>query len=254
MTKPLIIANWKMNLLPDEAKTLAGVFKKKISVSLARDLDIILCPSFDSLYPVAEVLDDSAIALGAQDVFWQQHGAFTGEISAQSLQQLGCRYTIIGHSERRKYLNEDNEMINRKVHAALDAGLIPIVCVGEAIEERREQHQDLAVMTQVMEGLNGLTLKPEAQLIVAYEPVWVIGTGQAIEPAEAERMSKVIRQALIDVLPLEQVRDQCRIIYGGSVNADNIKEFLDFKLIDGVLVGNASLNEEEFYSLIKAAQ
>lgn len=254
MSKPLIIANWKMNLLPDEAAELALNLKKNVTGPAAKNLEIILCPSFESLYQVSQSLEGGALSLGAQDVFWQQHGAFTGEVSIRSLQQLGCRYVIVGHSERRKYLNEDNETINRKVHAVLDAGLIPIVCVGEAIEERREHHQDLTVMTQVMEGLNGLSLAADGQIIIAYEPVWVIGTGQAIEPPEAERMSKVIRQALIDVLPLDQVKNQCRIIYGGSVNEENIHEFLDFKLIDGVLVGNASLKLEEFNSLIKAAQ
>ncbi len=254
MSKPLIIANWKMNLLPDEAATLAANLKKKISSAVTKDLEIILCPSFESLYQVKENIHGGAIMLGAQDVSWQQHGAFTGEVAAHSLKQLGCQFVIVGHSERRKYLNEDNEMINRKVHAVLDAGLTPILCVGEAIEERREHHQDLTVMTQVMKGLNGLSLEVDDQIIIAYEPVWVIGTGQAIEPSEAERMSKVIRQALIDVLPLDQVKNQCRIIYGGSVNEENIKEFLDFKLIDGVLVGNASLKLDEFNSLIKAAQ
>ena len=242
-----------MNLLPEVSRNLAHDLVRQIKrFKLSRKTEIVLCPSFESLASVQEELRKSGIALGAQDAFWQSEGAFTGEISAVMLKDVGCKYIIVGHSERRKYLLESNEMINRKVHAVLESGLTPILCVGETIEERREHQQDLTVMTQIMEGLGGINLQPEQEMIIAYEPVWVIGTGQAIDAYEADRMSQVIRQALIDLMPLPVVENQTRIIYGGSTDADNIQSFLNCKLIQGVLVGSASLSTNKFIPLLKS--
>lgn len=253
MEQKYIIANWKMNLPVSESVALAKQIRKKIKKSrLPKELEIVLCPSFESLVPVNEVIDSSRLALGAQDIFWQERGAFTGEVSPVMLTEAGCQYVIIGHSERRKHLGETNEMINRKISAALAGDLIPILCVGESMTERSEQRHNLCVMTQVLEGLSGIKLKDGQQIIIAYEPVWVIGTGQAIDSQEASRMASVIRQTLIDLWPLDVVKKQTVIIYGGSVDAQNIKQFMDVELIQGALVGGASLEAEKFVDLLEA--
>ncbi len=254
MDQKYIIANWKMNLPLGESIELAkNICKKVKKVKLSKELEIILCPSFEALAEVNKVLGRSGIALGAQDVFWQEHGAFTGEVSPVMLAEVGCKYVIVGHSERRKYLGETNEMINRKISAALAGNLVPILCVGETIEERTERRQNHCVMTQVLEGLNGIELTEGQKIIIAYEPVWVIGTGQAIDGQEASKMASVIRQTLIDMFPLEVVKAQTTIIYGGSVDAQNIKPFMDVELIQGALVGGASLKAEKFVDLLEVA-
>ncbi|MFH0873630.1 MAG: triose-phosphate isomerase [Candidatus Komeilibacteria bacterium] len=251
--KPLIIGNWKMNLSLQEAVSLARSVRQRLVLNRSGNkAEVVLCPSFEALVSVKKVLGRGQIELGGQDVFWQAYGPFTGEVTAQNLADLGCRYVIVGHSERRQHLAETNEMINRKVKAVLEAGMIPILCVGETIEERREQQQDLTVMTQIIEGLAGIQLTADQSLVIAYEPVWVIGSGQAINPPEAGRMSWVARQALIDIFPLTTVQQQTRIIYGGSVDDVNIKSFHDLELISGFLVGGSSLDSHKFIDLIKA--
>ncbi len=247
-----LVANWKMNLSPVESLALSKKIKAGVRFRSSQIPNIVVCPSFESIAEVGQIIGNSKLALGAQDVFWQERGSFTGEVSAASLVDLGCRYVIVGHSERRKYLAETNDMINRKIIMALNAGLIPIVCVGETIEQRREHTQDLTVMTQVQEALAGIALDQEKKVLIAYEPVWVIGSGQAIDATEADRMSRVIRQALIDLFPLDTVNNQCHILYGGSVDSENIAEFMASQFLQGSLVGGASLTAENFLSLIKA--
>lgn len=245
---PLIIANWKMKLGLDQSRLLAQAVKK-IPTGNA---EVVICPSFPSLTTVSTVLARSRFALGAQDCFWEAHGAYTGAVSPETLHEIGCRYVIVGHSERRQYLGETDEMVRRKVAAALSAGLVPIVCVGETFEQRQTGHQDYALIQQTSRALEGIALTEDQQLIVAYEPVWVIGTGQAISPDQAQAAHQVIRQTLIDLFPLPLVTENIRIIYGGSVDSDNVGDFVSLEHTGGVLVGNASLDAGEFAALIRS--
>ena len=248
-----IIANWKMNLdIRASVKLARDIRKRYENLSVTDAVELILCPSYDSLAVVYDVLSGSGIAVGAQDVFWQEKGAYTGEISAAMLLAAGASHVILGHSERRQYLHETDEIVNRKVRAALAASLTPIVCVGETLAERGEGVADLVLARQVIEGLKGIPLTtPQQQLIIAYEPVWVIGTGQAVEPSAAAHAAHVVRQALIDLLPAETVDRQTRIIYGGSADADNIEDFVSIAAIRGVLVGTASLKFDTFMNLVE---
>jgi len=168
------------------------------------------------------------------------------------LHEIGCRYVIVGHSERRQYLGETDEMVHRKVAAALSAGLVPIICVGETFEQRQTGHQDYALIQQTSRALEGIALTEDQQLIVAYEPVWVIGTGQAINPDQAQTAHQVIRQTLIDLFPLTLVTENIRIIYGGSVDSGNVADFVRLEHTAGVLVGNASLDAGAFAALIRS--
>jgi triosephosphate isomerase len=212
---------------------------------------VVLCPSFVSLGEVGKILKGTKIKLGAQDCFWESQGAYTGEVSATYLREIGCEYVILGHSERRKYLNETDEMVHQKVRMALSAGLTPIVCVGETFSQRQEGAKDYILIQQTTKALEGINLGLEKKIIIAYEPVWVIGTGQAISPSEAESAHQVIRQALLDIFPELMVEKSFRIIYGGSVDSINVKNFVCLKNTSGVLVGGASLDAGEFIQLIK---
>jgi len=250
--KKLIIANWKMNLLPAEAGKLAvDLVKNELSWAGA-EKEVVLCPSFESLALVNEEIKKSAIKLGAQDCFWQDQGAYTGEISAPILKALGCSYVIIGHSERRTNLHETDEDINRKVAAVWRAGLTPIICVGETFDERQGGKKDFVIMNQVAGALKDLAWPFGGRLIIAYEPVWVIGSGQAVDPAEAEHTAKVIRQVLLDTFAEANFNAAAaQVIYGGSVNPENVANFTGSASIDGILVGGASLQAESFAELIK---
>ncbi len=249
----IVIANWKMQLDLNGSIQLAQDLRISAdSLGLPTNTDVVVCPSFDALATIADLMEGSAFRIGAQDLFWQEKGAYTGEVSASMLKAAGAGLVIIGHSERRKYLGEDDAMVNKKVKAALAEHLIPVVCVGETYEERRLGHTDLILARQVIEGLKGLSLGRSDRVIVAYEPVWVIGTGQAIDPSMAAHASDVIEQALIDLYPSEVVEQQTNILYGGSVDDANIKEYVALPKIHGVLVGTASLNAEKFLRLIDA--
>lgn len=247
----IIIGNWKMNLDAYASRGLAEELREQLeSVRLAPDLEIVVCPSYDALAVVGEALSGSPVQLGAQDVFWQEKGAYTGEISASMLTALGVRMVIVGHSERRKYLHEDDQTINMKIKAVLSQGLTPILCVGETYEERAAGHTDLILMRQVIEGLKGIELTPDHKLIIAYEPVWVVGTGQAIDPPKAERSAQVIHQSLIDLYPLDTIGKQTRIIYGGSIDPINSAAYMAIPSIQGFLVGSASIHAESFIKLL----
>ncbi|MGC9048948.1 MAG: triose-phosphate isomerase [Patescibacteria group bacterium] len=252
MKKNIIIANWKMNLgLAQTISLTKDILNglKKIKKDWSK-IDIVLCPSFVYLSEVKKLIMKSNIELGAQDCFWEERGAYTGEISPAQLKEIGCRYLIIGHSERRQNLNETDEMIHKKVKAALESDLVPILCVGETFEERQRGVKDYVIINQVSRALDGINLKANQQLIIAYEPVWVIGTGQAVNPTEAEYVSRVILQRIIDLYPLPIVRNNIRIIYGGSVDQTNVKNFVEQETVDGILVGGASLKAAEFVAMI----
>lgn len=249
-TKPLIIANWKMRLSVKDTLVLAKALVSSLN-KYTNQADIVLCPSYPVLPLVADILKGKNIALGAQDVFWKAKGAYTGEVSGDMLKDLGVSYVLVGHSERRQYLKETDQMIQHKVASALSEGLTPVLCVGETFTERQIGSKDVVVARQVERALQGIELNVKDRLVVAYEPVWVIGSGQAVSAAEAEHSALVIKQSLVNLLPSKVVLGQVRLIYGGSVDAGNISDFLPTKVISGVLVGSASLAVDSFTALVK---
>lgn len=247
--KPIILANWKMNLSVAQSVKLA----KSLSQGLAKIdyADIVLLPSFTALASVAKVTHRKII-LGAQDVFWKDRGAFTGEISPVVLNELGARYVLVGHSERRLYLKETNAMVSAKTLTALAHNLVPVICVGETLTERQQGQKDVAIIKQLEQSLQAVVLKPQDQIIIAYEPVWVIGTGQAVNPEEANNTARLIKNILLKLFTASQVANQFRVIYGGSVDVNDIRQFVPSNLLSGVLVGSASIKAPEFISLVKA--
>ncbi len=250
MTEKYLIANWKMQLDQDQATRQAQELKNLLNKDkINKDLNVVLCPDFISLAAVAEIVKDSKIDLGAQDAFYEEKGAFTGQVSIKQLKEIGCQYVILGHSERRA-LGESDEVINKKIKAALEHDLVPVICVGETFEERKEGQKDLVIMHQVYEALKNIKPKKDQRIIIAYEPVWVIGTGQAIGSADAFYAASIIQQSLLDSLSGHDAK-YCSVIYGGSVNAHNINDFVDLPNISGALVGNASLVAEDFFEIIK---
>ncbi|MFB0528258.1 MAG: triose-phosphate isomerase [bacterium] len=247
MRKPIIAGNWKMNKLTSEAVELAREVKNKAG-NIA-DREIVLCPPFVVLSSVKEVVKDSSIKLGAQNMHWEVRGAYTGEVSPVMLKDIGCDYVILGHSERRQYFGETNETVNKKVKIAFSTGLIPIVCVGETLPQR-EKGETLAVIEeQVKIGLSGLTKEEGKRLVVAYEPVWAIGTGKTATPEQAEEVQRFIRELLGQMFGKENAQE-IRILYGGSINPDNISALMSCEDVDGGLVGGASLKAESFLKVV----
>jgi len=241
---PLIAGNWKMNTTVAEAVTLVRAMRTELE--RITGVEQVVCPPFVSLDAVHRELEASPIQVGAQDVFWEDKGAYTGEISPVMLAPL-CRYVIIGHSERRQYFGETDEIVNRKLRASLQHRLSPIMCVGETLAEREAGQTDLIIERQVRGGLAGLAACPG--LVIAYEPIWAIGTGRASSGADAEAVIRRIRAAVADLLG-EPVAQITRILYGGSVTSANVAEFLRYPEIDGGLVGGASLRSDEFVAIV----
>lgn len=251
MKKNIIIANWKMNLGSKETETLTkDIINGLKKIKKIEKIEVVLCPSSTAMSTINNLTSKSPISLGAQNCFWEERGAYTGEISPAQLKELGSQYIIIGHSERRSHLKETDEMIHQKIKITLEVGLTPILCVGETFEERQRGVKDYVIINQVSKALEGLRLKTDQQLIIAYEPVWVIGSGQAVKPEEAEYINRVILQRVIDFYPLPIVRNNIRLIYGGSVDHTNVAEFMKQETIDGILVGGASLKAAEFVEII----
>jgi triosephosphate isomerase len=244
--KPLVAGNWKMNKTLAEAASLAREIRQGYRETMAAE--VVLAPPFTALTTVAQEIRGSAIRLAAQDMFWEKQGAFTGAISPTMLIDAGCGLVIIGHSERRQYFGETEATVNRKIRAALEAELTPIVCIGETLAQR-EADETLAVITsQVTEGLAGCSAQETSRLIMAYEPVWAIGTGRTATPEQAQEVHAFIRRLLVDRAGAE-VADGIRILYGGSVTADNIRELAQAPDIDGALVGGASLKADSFLKI-----
>ncbi|MCD5397682.1 triose-phosphate isomerase [candidate division NPL-UPA2 bacterium] len=248
MRKPLIAGNWKMNKTPSEAGELARILKDKLEGESSPD--IVLCPPFTALDVVARAIQGSHLGLGAQNLYWKEEGAYTGEVSASMLKELGCRYVIIGHSERRQYFGESNETVNRKVKAALKFDLIPLVCVGERLEEREEGKTFSVVENHIREGLRGLEKQDILRMIVAYEPVWAIGTGRTATPQQANEVHGYLRELLADIYGTE-IAYQVRIIYGGSVSPNSVSGLMAEAEIDGALVGGASLQADSFAEIVQ---
>lgn len=255
MKKNIFVANWKMNLTIAETEELTEKLSQELRTIVNEKTEIILCPAFPALDNLSAILkkeNPSDFKIGAQDVFWEEKGAFTGEVSVKMLKEAECQYVIVGHSERRKNLGETDEMVNKKVKILLKNDLTPIVCVGETFEERQKGIRDVVVARETAAAMDGVNLFGNKKIFIAYEPVWVIGTGQAVEPEDAEHSHRMIREALFEIFPVDIVEKHFQIIYGGSIDGKNIKDFLERENIDGVLVGGASLKTEEFVKMIKA--
>ncbi len=252
MRKTIIAGNWKMYKTVVEAIDLANGLKRELFKLDNQDIDIVICPAFTALSEVLEVIVDSNIQLGAQDVYWQDEGAFTGEVSPVMLKDIGCKFVIIGHSERRQYFAETNESVNNKIKAALKHNLTPIVCVGETLQER-ESGQTLKVLDDHIEnGLKNITDTDILKIVIAYEPVWAIGTGKTATSQQAQEAQKYIRD-LLRKMYNDDVADTVRIQYGGSVKPENITELMREPDVDGALVGGASLKVETFAEIVKKA-
>jgi len=248
LRKPIIAGNWKMNKLTSEAVELAREVKNKTGT--IADREIVLCPPFTVLSSVKEVIKGSSIKLGAQNMYWEVRGAYTGEVSPTMLKDIGCNYVILGHSERRQYFGETNETVNKKAKIAFSIGLIPIVCVGETLRQREKGETLTVIEEQVKTGLSGLTKEESKGLVVAYEPVWAIGTGKTATPEEAEEVQRFIRKLLGQMFGKENAQ-AIRILYGGSINPDNISVLMSCEDIDGGLIGGASLNVESFLKVVR---
>lgn len=249
--KPIIIANWKLGLDHAQSVILASQIANSQD-EFKKYVDLILCPSAISFDAVKKAMgNNSSVELGAQNIYFKPQGSFTGETSILSVKQLGGKYIIIGHSERRRYFAETNEDVSKKTALTLAEGLTPIVCVGETYEERQQQQAEVVVTEQLAQAFEHVTLKNNQQIIIAYEPIWAIGTGQAIEPKQAHLMGLVIHQQMIDAFPKE-ILQNIRVIYGGSVEGDNIRDFVDGSVLSGVLVGGASQRFDTLRALVQA--
>lgn len=248
MRKPIIAGNWKMNKVGPEAVELSqGLRQQLADVS---EVEIVLCPPFTALREVAKSIEGSSLALGAQNMYHQPSGAYTGEVSGPMLVDLGCKYVIIGHSERREYFKEDNALINLKVKASLSYGLLPILCVGEKLFEREAGKAEEVVYDHLAGGLEGIAHEEMSRIVIAYEPVWAIGTGKTATPEDAEAMHLFIRQTLTQMYDRELAQG-VRIQYGGSVKPGNIDTLMAEPDIDGALVGGASLDLNSFARIVR---
>ena len=250
MRIPIIAGNWKMHKTVQESVDLVREMKRGLNG--IQGIEKVIVPPFVSLGWVAELLGPTSIRLGAQNMHWEEQGAYTGEVSPLMLQGL-CQYVIIGHSERRTYFGETNETVNRKVLAAFDHGLLPIMCVGENLEQNEAGETEAFVSQQMREGLVGLTAEQVGEIVVAYEPIWAIGTGRAATGVEANRIIGLVIRGTIAELHDETTAQAARVQYGGSVKPSNVVEFMSQPDIDGALVGGASLKEADFTEITRLA-
>jgi len=248
MRRKLIAANWKMHKTPAQAEEFMRAFLPRVAGHL-RD-DIVVCPPFISLPATVAAARGSRVAVGAQDLFWEAEGAYTGEISAGMLLSGGCSHVIIGHSERRQYFGETDDAVNRKLKAALGAGLSPIVCVGETFKEREAGQTEAVLRRQCSAAFRGIAAESARALNVAYEPVWAIGTGRTATPQMASQAHAIVRHQAAQLLG-EDFASRLRILYGGSVKPENAGALMAEEELDGALVGGASLDPESFATIVK---
>ena len=246
MRTPIIAGNWKMNKGVKEAEELIEAIKK---LDLNKKVETVVCPPFVDLQYVAYLLEDTSIQVGAQNMHYEESGAFTGEISPTMLRDMGVSYVILGHSERRDYFYESDELINKKLHSALEHDLNPILCCGESLDEREAGQEEQKVGTQIVKALEGVKEADFDRIVIAYEPIWAIGTGKTASSDDAEKMCGFIRNLVREVHG-EIAAEAVRIQYGGSVKPANIKEIMSKENIDGALVGGASLEAESFGQLV----
>jgi triosephosphate isomerase len=252
MRKPFVAGNWKMNTDSHSSVSLAEGIASASRGIAGRSVTVALVPPFVYLGAVVKAVSRSDIAVGAQDMFYEQNGAFTGEISALMLKDIGCTYALCGHSERRHIIGETDELVNKKVTAAINGGLLPIFCVGELMEQRRAGETVEVVTRQIQNGLAGLSPEKLSAVTIAYEPVWAIGTGVTATSQQAQEVHALIRK-LLDEMYDAQSAQGTRILYGGSVKPSNAADLMRQQDVDGLLVGGASLNENDFVAIIKAA-
>jgi len=252
MRKPFVAGNWKMNTNGHTSVDLADRLASGSVESAGHTVTVAVFPPFVYLQAVGKALNGSSITIGAQDVYFEQDGAFTGEISVSMLKDIGCNYCLCGHSERRHVIGEKDELINKKVTAAINGGLLPILCVGELLEERKASQTNEVVTRQVKEGLAGLNDEKLAAVTIAYEPVWAIGTGLTATPQQAQEVHDFIRK-LIGQMYNERLAQEIRILYGGSAKPGNAADLMSQEDVDGLLVGGASLKADDFLAIIQAA-
>jgi triosephosphate isomerase len=252
MRTPLIAGNFKMFKTVAETVSYVNELRALITASKVFGVDVVIGPPFTSLIAASEAATGSIIGVAAQNLHWEREGAFTGEISAAMIHGAGARLVIIGHSERRTLFGETNETVNKKTHAAITGGLVPIVCIGETLEQR-DRNETMAVLDrQIKEGLDRITGEQLSRIVLAYEPVWAIGTGRNATPAQAGEAHFHIRQRLKQWFGLD-ASEKCRVLYGGSVKPDNIAKLIAEPDVDGALVGGASLDPKAFFTIINAA-
>ncbi len=251
MRTPIIAGNWKLNNTVSESISLTTALEPLIAG--CTDVEIVVAPPFTALASVGHIIADSNIHLAAQDVYWEDSGAFTGEISAPMLKDVGCDYVIIGHSERRQYFGETNESVNQKVKAVLAQGLKPIICVGEQLEERESGQTEAVIERHITGSIAGLSAADLLSCVIAYEPVWAIGTGKTATPDHAQKVHAFIR-GLLTAAHSAEVASQLRIQYGGSVKPENVSELMAQRDVDGALVGGASLDAQSFAQIVKFDQ
>ena len=252
MRKSFVAGNWKMNTDSHSGVKLAEDVVSGCGETAGNEVDVAVCPPFVYLQQVGRALQSSHIALGAQDVYFEQKGAFTGEISSAMLKDIGCAYAICGHSERRHVIGETDDLINKKVKAAFAGGLLPILCVGELLDERKANKTTEVVTRQMKNGLAGLNEEKMSAVTIAYEPVWAIGTGLTATPGQAQEVHALIRGLLANMYS-RKLAAEIRIQYGGSVKPDNAGELMAQEDVDGLLVGGASLKAGDFVAIVKAA-
>ncbi len=250
MRKKIVAGNWKMNMTTEEATRLVNGLK--LDLANFREVEIVVCPPFTALSTVSSLVQGTHIDLGAQNMHWAKSGAYTGEISSAMLRELFCHFVILGHSERRQYFGETDEIVNKKVKAALASALRPIVCVGETLAEREAGKVSDVISTQVRGSLAGLSQQEILECVIAYEPVWAIGTGKTATSAQAQEVHALIRQVLASMFDAS-IAQGVRIQYGGSVKPGNAKELFSMPDIDGGLIGGAALDAKSFIDIVRAA-
>ena len=247
MRKAIIAGNWKMNKTPDEARVLV---EELIPLVADAECEVVVCPPFVDLCPVSKAIKGTNIHLGAQNIHWAKSGAFTGEISADMLKKFGVEYAIVGHSERRQYFGETDATVNMRAKAALENGITPIICVGESLEQRERGETDEFVASQVRGALEGISADDARRIVIAYEPIWAIGTGRTATAEMAEETITVIRKTLRSIFG-NDAAETVRIQYGGSMNPQNAASLMAMENIDGGLIGGASLKAEDFSKVVK---
>ncbi|MFC1739485.1 triose-phosphate isomerase [Planctomycetota bacterium] len=252
MRKPFVAGNWKMNTDNQSGADLAERLALKSDGVAGEKVDVMVCPPFVYLQGVINAVSNSHISVGAQDVYFESNGAFTGEISVAMLKDIGCTYVLCGHSERRHVIGETDELINKKTAAAIAGGLLPILCIGETKNERQAEQTTQVVASQLKNGLAGLSTEKIQAVTIAYEPVWAIGTGLTATPDQAKDVHSLIRKLLCEMYD-ERLADEIRILYGGSVKPSNAAELMSQDDIDGALVGGASLKVDDFVAIIEAS-
>lgn len=252
MRRFLIAGNWKMNCGPDETSELLEGLKNQCP-EIPESVDVLVCPPEISLTTASAELNGYSVFLGAQNVHSEDNGAFTGEVSTQMLKEVGCAFVIVGHSERRQYFGETDKTVNAKVNKALTDGLKPVVCVGESLDQRKKGVHQQMVKKQVQAALNGVGSDRNSDVVIAYEPIWAIGTGETATPDQAQQMHEMLRDVVTELYD-EETAGVIRILYGGSMKPHNAEELLSQPDVDGGLIGGASLNAESFAEIIKIAE